>query len=69
MIIGCIYRHPNMNLNGFNSDYLYALTAKLSKEKETVFLLGDYKVYLSKHEEHSQTNEYILLPYLCFFHT
>ena len=53
IIIGYIYRHPNMNLNVFNSDYLNPLLAKLSKEKKTVFLLGDYNVDLSKYEQHS----------------
>ena len=33
---GCIYRHPNMDLNGFNNDYLNPLLVKLSKEKESV---------------------------------
>ena len=46
IIVGCIYRHPNMDLNKFNSDYLNPLLAKLSKEKKTVSLLGDYNVDL-----------------------
>ena len=58
-IIGCIYRHPNMDLNDFNNDYLNPLLVKLSKEKKTVFLLGDYSVDLSKHEQHSPTNEFL----------
>ena len=59
MIIGCIYRHPNMDLNYFNNDYLNPLLAKLSKEKKTVFLLGDYNVDLSKYKQHSPTNEFV----------
>ena len=47
IIIGCVYRHPNMDLNDFNNDYLNPLLVKLSKEKKTVFLLGDYSVDLS----------------------
>ena len=46
IIIGCIYRHPNMDLNDFINDYLNPLLAKLSKEKKTVFILGDYNVDL-----------------------
>ena len=45
--------------------------AKLSKEKKTVFPLGDYTVDLSKYEKHSPTNEYldsfpssVFLPYI-----
>ena len=44
-----------MDLNDFNNDYLNPVLAKLSKEKKTVFLLGDYNVLLSKYEPHSPT--------------
>ena len=46
IIIGCIYRHSNMDLTDYNKDYLNPLLAKLSKGKEIVFLLGDYSVGL-----------------------
>ena len=41
IIVGCIYRHPTMDLNEFNYYYLNPLLEKLAKEKKTVFLLGD----------------------------
>ena len=44
-----------MDLNDFNNDYLNPLLAKLSKEKKTVFLLGDFNTDLSKYEQHSPT--------------
>ena len=50
IIVSCIYRNPNMDLNEFNSDYLNPLLTKLFKEKKTVFLLGDYNVELLKYE-------------------
>ena len=37
IVIGCIYRHPNMDLNEFNSYYLNPLLVKLSKEKKQFF--------------------------------
>ena len=71
VIIGCIYRHPNVDLNEFNSDYLNHLLTKLSKEKKTVFLFSDYNVDLSKYERHFPTNEFLdflassmFLPYI-----
>ena len=71
IIIGCIDRHPNMDINEFNSDYLNPLLDKLSKEKKTVFQLGDYNVDLSKYEQHPPTNEFLdtlassmFLPYI-----
>ena len=60
-----------MDLNDFNNDYLKPLLAKLSKEKKTVFLLGDFNFDLSKYEQHSPTNEFLdslassmFLPYI-----
>ena len=71
VIIGCIYRHHNLDLNDFNIDYFNPLSAKLFKEKKTVFLLGDLNVDLSKYEQHSPTNEFLdslassmFLPYI-----
>ena len=40
VIVGCIYRHPHMQLNEFNDYYINNLLDKLSKENKTVFLLG-----------------------------
>ena len=36
--IGCIYKHPNMNMNinEFNYDYLNELLDELSKEKKYI---------------------------------
>ena len=60
-----------MDLNDFNNDYLKPLLAKLSKEKKTIFLLGDFNFDLSKYEQHSPTNEFLdslassmFLPYI-----
>ena len=30
VVVGCIYRHPSMELGQFNSDYLSNLSEKLS---------------------------------------
>ena len=48
-----------MDLNDFNNDYLNPLLAKLSKERKTVFLLGDYNVDLSKYEQCSPAKEFL----------
>ena len=41
VIIGCIYKHPNVNINEFNDHYLNELLYKLFKEKKTMFLPSD----------------------------
>ena len=68
IIVGCIYRHPSMDLNEFNYYYLNPLLEKLAKEQKTVFLLGEFNVDLSKHEQHIQLmNSWILCLPICFF--
>ena len=51
--MGCIYRHPHVDLNEFNDYYLNNLLDKLSKENKTVFLLGDFNIDLLNYSEHS----------------
>ena len=59
IIIGCIYKHPNMNINGFNDDYLNEPLDKLSKENKTIFLLGDFNINLLNNDIHPPTNEFL----------
>ena len=59
VIAGCIYRHPHMDLNGFNDYYINNLLDKLSKENKTVFLLGDFNIDLLNYDQHSLTNEFL----------
>ena len=59
MIVGCIYRHPHMDLNEFNDYYINNLLDKLSKENKTVFLLGDFNIDLLNYDQHSLTNEFL----------
>ena len=59
IIIGCIYRHPNMDLDEFNDNYLNTLLDKISKENKSVFLLGDFNVDLLKYDKHATTNEFL----------
>ena len=46
IIIGRIYRHPNMDLDKFNDNYLNTLLDKISKENKSVFIRGDFNVDL-----------------------
>ena len=54
VIIGCIYRHPNMDLSEFNNHHILPMLAKLEKEGKTIYLLGDYNIDLMKLEEDSE---------------
>ena len=37
IIVGCTYRHPTINLNEFNNNYLNIILQKISKEKKFFF--------------------------------
>ena len=59
IIIGCSYKHPNMNINEFNDDYINKLLDKLSKENETIFLLCDANINLLNYGIRPPTNEFL----------
>ena len=59
IIIGCIYKHPSMDLNDFNINYLNNLLDKASKEQKSVFLLGDFDVNLLNYNDHNSTNDFL----------
>ena len=57
IIVGCISRHPKMDLFEFIHYNLNPLIDQLAKEQKTVFLLGDFNVDLLKYKQHKATNE------------
>ena len=59
IIVRCIYRYSNMDLDEFNELYLNVLLEKLNKENKSIFLLGDFNVDLLKYDKNSLTNEFL----------
>ena len=59
IIVGVIYRHPSMDLTDFNCNYSNRLLENISKEKKSIFLLGDFNVNLLNYNEHNLTNEFL----------
>ncbi len=57
-IYGCIYRHPCMDINVFNEDYLEKLLSKLDKENKMSYLMGDFNMDLLKVESEDKISEY-----------
>ena len=53
IFVGCIYRHPVMDLNEFNDYYLNELLHKPSSENKSVIL------DLMKYDNHCSTNEFL----------
>ena len=50
IIVGCIYRHPSMDLSEFNDDYIEPLLEELAAKDKTMFLMGDFNIDLLKIE-------------------
>ena len=61
MIVGCIYKHPNISISEFNSDFLVPFLNKISLEKKEVILLGDYNINLLNCDSDKNTSEFLEL--------
>ena len=59
MIIGCIYRHPSMELSEFNNHFLSVLLEKISKDKKAVVLLGDFNADLLKYDHDGEVAAFL----------
>ena len=58
IVLGCIYRHPSMEMKDFNENYLCPLMDKLD-EKKHVFLLGDFNIDLMKNDIDAHTSTFL----------
>ena len=46
IVIGCLYKHPNMDVLDFKNNYLHQIFEIVSKERKQVFFLGDFNINL-----------------------
>ena len=61
-IVACIYRHPCMQLEEFNTDYVEPLLEKLSLEQnKKIYIMGDFNVDLMKVDDHNQSSTFLEL--------
>ena len=60
-LVGCIYKHPNMPITEFISDFLEPLLTKISFEKKEVILPGDYNINLLHCESDKNTCDFLEL--------
>ena len=70
IVVGCAYKHPNMDVLDFNS-LINQLLDKISNEQKQFFLLGDFNINLLNYTEHQPTNEFLdslasnsIIPYI-----
>ena len=57
IVVGCAYRHPGMDANEFNEQYLSILNEKLLLERnKEIILMGDFNINLLRYnEDHNST--------------
>ena len=63
IIIGCLYRHPSMELSEFNNYYLSNLLDNVSGKNKTVVLLGDFNADLLKYDKDCNVSDFLDIMY------
>ena len=70
-IIGCIYKHPNMETSEFNELFLEKTLNKITKENKKVVLMGDFNINILKYDTDTTVSDFMdimysntLLPYI-----
>ena len=58
IVVGCIYRHPNMDLKLFNTQYFHPLLSKLDYESKRIFFVGDFNIDLMKVDHNPETTTF-----------
>ena len=71
IIIGCIYKHPNMEVSDFNEFHLEKILKITSKENKKVVLMGDFNIDILKYDIDTNASNFLdimysnsLLPYI-----
>ena len=59
VVVGCIYKHPNLTVTEFNEGYLQPLLDKLSLENKDVILMDDFNLGLLHYEIHNQGRDFL----------
>ena len=58
IVIGCPYKHPNMNVLDFKNNHLNQIFEIVSKGQKQVFLLGDFNINLLNYNDHQPSNDF-----------
>ena len=59
IVIGCPYKHPNMNVLDFKNNHLNQIFEIVSKGQKQVFLLGDFNINLLNYNDHQTPNDFL----------
>ena len=66
-VVGCIYRHPCMNTDEFNTQYLPKLLFEISKEIKDFLIMGDFNIDLLNHDTSTETSDFLDKMYTSCF--
>ena len=58
VVVGCIYRHPSMDLKEFNIDFLEPFLEHFDKENKKKYIIGDLNIDLLKVDENSTSSSF-----------
>ena len=60
VIVGCIYKHPTLQINDFTNDFISPLLLKLQKKSsKKTFLLGSFSIDLLKYKLSDSINNFM----------
>ena len=57
-IIGCIYRHPTMDVKSFNEKYFNNVISKITTEKKICYLAGDFNIDLLQSDSNALIKDF-----------
>ena len=58
IVCGCIYRHPNNEVEVF-TDYISKCLGKITKEKKECYLSGDFNIDLLKYDTNNKYSDFL----------
>ena len=58
IVCGCLYRHPNSDIEDF-TDYLTKILAKINKENKECYISGDFNIDLLKYDTNSKYSDFL----------
>ena len=58
IVCGCLYRHPNNEVEAF-SNYISTCLDKITKEKNECYLSGDFNIDLLKYDTNNKYSDFL----------
>ena len=59
LILGCIYKHPTLNNQGFINSFMLLLSEKLSYENKQFMLMGDFNTNFLNYNTNKRITKFV----------